>query len=254
MQFLNQIMVSLVYILYASYSVDSSTGSKSEIKRDSLRGWVGVLLSDLSRLHLLVFPCLGVRWCVVHGRPLLADIEGWVRLQFQAGQAWVPDTPRRMTFLFMLPACTFAPPDLEDNLLCPECAKRYPLSIYIYFSCLFIFISWRLITLQYCSGFVIHWHESAMDLHVFPIPIPPPTSLSNFQIYIIVNYSQHDVHSISRTYLSYNWKFLPFDSLQTILPPLVSGNHQPDLCFYEFCLVLLILHISEIKQYLSFSL
>ena len=25
--------------------------------------------------------------------------------------------------------------------------------------------------------FVIHWHESAMDLHVFPIPIPPPTSL-----------------------------------------------------------------------------
>ena len=27
-------------------------------------------------------------------------------------------------------------------------------------------------------GFVIHWHESAMELHVFPIAIPPPTSLS----------------------------------------------------------------------------
>ena len=66
----------------------------------------------------------GVRWCVVHGRLLLADTEGWVRLQFQAGQTWVPDTPRRMTSLFMLPACTFAPPDLEDNLLCPECTKR----------------------------------------------------------------------------------------------------------------------------------
>ena len=26
--------------------------------------------------------------------------------------------------------------------------------------------------------FVIHWHELAMDLHVVPIPIPPPTSLS----------------------------------------------------------------------------
>ena len=26
--------------------------------------------------------------------------------------------------------------------------------------------------------FVIHWNESAMGLHVFPIPIPPPTSLS----------------------------------------------------------------------------
>ena len=38
----------------------------------------------------------------------------------------------------------------------------------------FIFISWRLITLQYCVVFAIHWHESAMDLHVFPIPIPDP--------------------------------------------------------------------------------
>ena len=27
-------------------------------------------------------------------------------------------------------------------------------------------------------GFVIHWNESAMCLHVFPIPVPPPTSLS----------------------------------------------------------------------------
>ena len=33
----------------------------------------------------------------------------------------------------------------------------------------FFFFNWRLITLQYCSGFAIHWHESAMSLHVFPI-------------------------------------------------------------------------------------
>ena len=26
--------------------------------------------------------------------------------------------------------------------------------------------------------FVIKWNETAMGLHVFPIPIPPPTSLS----------------------------------------------------------------------------
>ena len=26
--------------------------------------------------------------------------------------------------------------------------------------------------------FVIYWNETAMGLHVFPIPIPPPTSLS----------------------------------------------------------------------------
>ena len=33
-------------------------------------------------------------------------------------------------------------------------------------------------------GFVIHWNESAMDLHVFPIPIPPPTSLSTRYLWL----------------------------------------------------------------------
>ena len=33
-------------------------------------------------------------------------------------------------------------------------------------------------------GFVIHWRESAMELHVFPIPIPPPTSLSTQSLWV----------------------------------------------------------------------
>ena len=33
-------------------------------------------------------------------------------------------------------------------------------------------------------GFVIHWHESAMELHVCPIPIPPPTSLSTRSLWV----------------------------------------------------------------------
>ena len=43
--------------------------------------------------------------------------------------------------------------------------------------------------------FVIHWHESAMDLHVFTIPIPPPTSLSTREqhrnMYIIKGETDH---------------------------------------------------------------
>ncbi|XP_057593067.1 developmental pluripotency-associated protein 4-like [Hippopotamus amphibius kiboko] len=66
----------------------------------------------------------GVRWCVVHGKRLPANVEGWVHLQFHAGQAWVPEKRRRVSALFLLPASNFPPPHLEDNMLCPECVPR----------------------------------------------------------------------------------------------------------------------------------
>ncbi|CAO2631807.1 Developmental pluripotency-associated protein 4, partial [Lemmus lemmus] len=63
-------------------------------------------------------------WCVVHGRSLPADSRGWVRLQFHAGQAWVPEKKGKVIALFLLPACTFPPPHLEDNMLCPTCVHK----------------------------------------------------------------------------------------------------------------------------------
>ena len=45
-------------------------------------------------------------------------------------------------------------------------------SVYFFFIIIIIFF-----TLQYCTGFAIHWLESAMSVHVFPILKPPPTSL-----------------------------------------------------------------------------
>ena len=37
--------------------------------------------------------------------------------------------------------------------------------LHLFFFNLFIF--WRLITLQYCTGFTIHWHESATGVHMY---------------------------------------------------------------------------------------
>ena len=48
----------------------------------------------------------------------------------------------------------------------------------------FIFISWRLITLQYCSGFCHTLTWISQDLHDLPIPIPPPTSLSTRSLWV----------------------------------------------------------------------
>ena len=53
-------------------------------------------------------------------------------------------------------------------LFCFFCLSLWCSKHFIYFFIFFLF----------AVDFVIHWNETAMGLHVFPISIPPPTSLS----------------------------------------------------------------------------
>ena len=54
--------------------------------------------------------------------------------------------------------------------------------------------------------FAIHWHESAMDLHVFPIPIPPPTSHTTRSLWVFpVHQARALVSCITHCYTAGLW-------------------------------------------------
>lgn len=53
--------------------------------------------SDLIPAVYFLLQTSGIRWCVVHSRPLLPDKKGWMCLKFHAGQ--MPDTPTKMISL-----------------------------------------------------------------------------------------------------------------------------------------------------------
>ena len=91
----------------------------------------------------------------------------------------------------------------------------------------FIYFNWRLITLQYCIGFVIHQHESATGIHVFPMLNPPPSSLPIPSLWVIPVHQPQASSIVHWTWTGDSFHILYYTSFNAILPnhPTLSLSH-----------------------------
>ena len=82
---------------------------------------------------------------------------------------------------------------------------------------LFIFL-----TLHYCIGFAIHWHESATGVHMFPVLNPPPTSLPIPSLWVVPVHQPRASRIMHWTWTGDSFHIWYYTCLNAILP-----NHPP---------------------------
>ena len=116
----------------------------------------------------------------------------------------------------------------------------------------FIYFNRRLITLQYFSGFAIHWHESAMGIHAFPILNPPPTSLLIPSLWVI---PVHQLQALCLMHWTWTGIHFIYDNIHVsmpfseIIPPLPSPTESKRL--FSTSVSLLLSHIQGYHCHLS---
>ena len=102
----------------------------------------------------------------------------------------------------------------------------------------FIFIRWRLITLQYRTGFCHTLTRINHGFNVFPIPIPPPTSLSTRSLW---DFPVHQVRALASCIQPGLVIYFTLDNIHVsmlfswIIPP-SSSPTSPKFCSVHLCL------------------
>ena len=96
-------------------------------------------------------------------------------------------------------------------------------------------------------GFVIHWHESAMELHVFPILIPPPTSLATRFLWV---FPVHQARALVSCILPGLVICFTIDNVHAVLSkhPTLAFSHRAQKSVLYICVSFSVLHIGLSSQ------
>ena len=101
----------------------------------------------------------------------------------------------------------------------------------------FIYFNWRLITLQYCIGFAIHQHESAMGVHVLPILNPPPIFLPIPSLWVIPVHQPRASFIMHQTWTIDSFHIWYYTCFNAILPkhPTLALSHRVQKTVLYIC-------------------
>ena len=133
----------------------------------------------------------------------------------------------------------------ESILVCKGPGWLFPtfLSFFLFF---FSFIN--LFTLQYIIGFTIHWHESAMGVHVFPIPNALPTSLPIPSLWVIPEHPVSCIEPGLAIHFTCNNLHVSIPFSHIILP---SPSPRESKRLFYTSVSLLLSHIQDYHYHLS---
>ena len=125
-----------------------------------------------------------------------------------------------------------------------DLSNMHLLFYYFFLKYKFIYFNWRLITLQYCIGFAIHQHESAMGIHVFPILNPPSTSLPVPSLWVIPVHQPQASCIMHQTWTGDSFHIWYYTCFNAILPkhPTISLSHRVQKTVLYICVSFAVSH------------